>query len=72
MAGILPPPPPGMPVLPPGMAPPPGMPSMGHNSGSIPPEVLAQKSQKWIQKRYGEKQKGGFVDISKQVSQAVC
>ena len=48
---------------------------MGRNSGSMPPEVLAQKSQKWIQmqkKRYGEKRKGGFVDMGKQVSQAVC
>jgi len=37
----------------------------------MPPEVLAQKSQKWIQmqkKRYGEKRKGGFVDMGKQVS----
>lgn len=36
----------------------------------MPPEVLAQKSQKWIQmqrKRYGEKRKGGFVDMGKQV-----
>jgi hypothetical protein len=36
----------------------------------MPPEVLAQKSQKWIQmqrKRYGEKRKGGYVDMGKQV-----
>ncbi len=66
----MPPPPPGMP----GMAPPPGMPSqpgLGEPSSSrMPPEVLAQKSQKWIQmqkKRYGEKRKGGFVDMGKQV-----
>ncbi len=32
--------------------------------------VLAQKSQKWVQmqrKRYGEKRKGGYVDMGKQV-----
>lgn len=32
--------------------------------------AIAQKSQKWIQmqrKRYGEKRKGGFVDMGKQV-----
>jgi hypothetical protein len=32
--------------------------------------VIAQKSQKWMQmqrKRYGEKRKGGFVDMGKQV-----
>ena len=50
------------------MAPPPGL---GEPSSSrMPPEVLAQKSQKWIQmqrKRYGEKRKGGFVDMGKQV-----
>jgi pre-mRNA-processing factor 8 len=36
----------------------------------MPPEVLAQKSQKWIQmqnKRYGERRKGGYIDIGKQV-----
>ena len=35
--------------------------------------VLAQKSQKWIQmqnKRYGEKRKGGYVDMGKQVRSA--
>ena len=59
--------PPGMPPPPPGM-PPPGL---GQASSSrMPPEVLAQKSQKWVQmqkKRYGEKRKGGFVDMGKQV-----
>lgn len=71
----MPPPPPGMPMRPPlGLPmPPPGMPhsGMGQASGSrMPPEMLAQKSQKWIQmqkKRYGEKRKGGFVDMGKQV-----
>lgn len=57
-----------MPPPPPGMPPPP---SMGEASSSrIPPEVLAQKSHKWIQmqnKRYGEKRKGGFIDVGKQV-----
>jgi pre-mRNA-processing factor 8 len=54
--------------------PPPGMPSfMAPNEASssrMPPELLAQKSQKWIQmqkKRYGEKRKGGYVDMGKQV-----
>lgn len=77
--------PPGMPALPPGMPPPPpgmrgmplpppGMPPPGMggeaSSSRMPPEMLAQKSQKWIQmqkKRYGEKRKGGFVDMGKQV-----
>lgn len=61
-------------AVPPGMpAPPPGMPLPGFNQASgsrMPPEVLAQKSQKWVQmqkKRYGEKRKGGFVDMGKQV-----
>ncbi len=57
-----------MPHPPPGMVPTPGL---GEPSSSrMPPEVLAQKSQKWIQmqkKRYGEKRKGGFVDMGKQV-----
>jgi pre-mRNA-processing factor 8 len=47
---------------------------MGRTSVSMPPEVLAHKSQKWIQmqkKRYGEKRKGGFVDMGKQVSRNV-
>ena len=76
----MPPPPPGMPMsLPPGMPPPPpGMPmsSPGQASSSrMPPEVLAQKSQKWVQmqkKRYGEKRKGGFVDMGKQVCARFC
>ena len=32
--------------------------------------AIAQKSQKWVQmqrKRYGEKRKGGYVDMGKQV-----
>jgi pre-mRNA-processing factor 8 len=40
------------------------------SSSKMPPEVLAQKSQKWIQmqnKRYGERRKGGYIDIGKQV-----
>ena len=56
----MPPPPPGMPP-----------PSLGEPSTSrMPPEVLAQKSHKWIQmqnKRYSEKRKGGFIDVGKQV-----
>jgi pre-mRNA-processing factor 8 len=34
------------------------------------PDILAQKSQKWVQmqkRRYGEKRKGGYVDMGKQV-----
>jgi hypothetical protein len=49
------------------MLPPPGVAS----GSKMPPEVLAQKSQKWIQmqnRRYGEKRKGGYVDMGKQVS----
>ena len=72
---FLPPPPPGMPGLPPGMPPPPpGMPSVAPgdpSSSRLPPEVLTIKSQKWIQmqkKRYGQKRKGGYVDMGKQVS----
>ena len=72
----MPPPPPGMPGMPP---PPPGMPpSMASPQAStsrMPPEVLAQKSQKWVQmqkKRYGEKRKGGFVDMGKQVCATFC
>jgi pre-mRNA-processing factor 8 len=60
-------PPPGMPPLPPGM--PPAAPG-GPSSSRLPPEVLSLKSQKWIQmqkKRYGQKRKGGFVDMGKQV-----
>lgn len=69
----MPPPPPGMPAPPPGMPimPPPGMPAQPQASTSkMPREQLAQKSQKWIQmqnKRYGEKRKGGYVDMGKQV-----
>jgi len=36
----------------------------------LPPEVLALKSQKWIQmqkKCYGQKRKGGYIDMGKQV-----
>ena len=51
--------------------PPPGMPPSSEPSGSrLPADVVAQKSQKWIQmqkKRYGEKRKGGFIDMGKQV-----
>jgi hypothetical protein len=72
---FLPPLPPGMPLPPPGMPPPPpGMPpvtSGDPSSSRIPPEVLAVKSQKWIQmqkKRYGQKRKGGYVDMGKQVN----
>jgi pre-mRNA-processing factor 8 len=67
------PPPPGMPSMPPSRfpPPPPGMPSsLPQNNAKMPPENLAQKSQKWIQmqkKRYGEKRKGGYVDMGKQV-----
>jgi pre-mRNA-processing factor 8 len=41
------------------------------SSSKMAPEVLAHKSQKWIQvqnKRYGEKRKAGYIDIGKQVS----
>ena len=62
-----------MPV-PPGMPPPPpGMPFVAQgdpSSSRLPPEVLAVKSQKWIQmqkKRYGQKRRGGYVDMGKQV-----
>ncbi|KAK0464642.1 NUC071 domain-containing protein [Desarmillaria tabescens] len=58
-----PPPPPGF------MPPPPGMNPANQASGSkMPPEVLAQKSMKWKQmqrKRYGEKRRGGYVDMGK-------
>ena len=60
-----------MPVPPPGMPPPPpGMSAIAPLSSRLPPEVLAVKSQKWIQmqkKRYGQKRKGGYVDMGKQV-----
>jgi pre-mRNA-processing factor 8 len=65
-----------MPVPPPGMPhPPPGMPPVAQgdpSSSRLPPEVLALKSQKWIQmqkKRYGLKRKGGYIDMGKQVRQ---
>ena len=74
MSRQLPPPPPGMPAPPPGMPPPPpGLPPPpvgGASSSRMTPEVLAQKSHKWIQmqnKRYGEKRKGGYIDTGKQV-----
>ena len=71
----FPPPPPGMP----GVPPPPGFPvgfnqAPGFNSNlasRMPADVLAHKASKWIQmqkKRYGEKRKGGYVDMGKQVS----
>ena len=61
-----------MPVPPPGMPPPPGLPPIAKDPSSsrLPPDVLAVKSQKWIQmqkKRYGQKRKGGYVDMGKQV-----
>ena len=63
-----------MPMPSPGMPPPPpGMPPIVQgdpSSSRLPPEVLALKSQKWIQmqrKRYGQKRKGGYVDMGKQV-----
>ena len=34
------------------------------------PEMLMQKSQKWVsmqKKRYGEKRKGGYIDMGRQV-----
>jgi hypothetical protein len=40
------------------------------SSSRLSPDMLALKSQKWIQmqkKRYGEKRKGGYVDMGKQV-----
>jgi len=49
---------------------PPSAPSAG-DFPTIPPEVLAQKSSKWVQmqnKRYGEKRKAGYIDTGKQVS----
>ena len=76
MSYSMPLPPPGMVPPPPGMPPPPpGMPHSARPSGSrLPPEVLAQKSQKWIQmqkRRYGEKRTGGYVDMGKQVRRRV-
>jgi len=40
------------------------------STSRLPPEVLSVKSQKWMQmdkKRYGQKRKGGYVDMGKQV-----
>ena len=69
----MPPPPPGMPSQPPGMPTPPGF---GQASSSrMPPEMLAQKSQKWVsmqKRRYGEKRKGGYIDMGKQVCFLCC
>jgi pre-mRNA-processing factor 8 len=45
--------------------------SGGGNGNKMPRDVLAKKSNKWIQmqnKRYSEKRKAGFVDPGKQVS----
>ncbi|KAJ3800917.1 NUC071 domain-containing protein [Lentinula aff. detonsa] len=60
-----------IPPPPPGFMPPPGMvpSSNGASSSKLPPEIIAQKSMKWVQmqkKRYGEKRRGGFVDMGKQ------
>jgi hypothetical protein len=78
--GFLPPPPPGMP--PQASASSSRMPPEGilryflHSLVSnvfASRLVIAQKSQKWVQmqrKRYGEKRKGGYVDMGKQVSGA--
>ena len=68
MSAVFVPPPPGMPPPPPGMPLPPGFTQQA--SSRMPPEMLAQKSQKWVslqKKRYGEKRKGGYVDMGKQV-----
>jgi len=73
MSAAFVPPPPGMPPPPPGMPPPPGF--TQKVSSRMSPEVLAQKSQKWIsmqKKRYGEKRKGGYVDMGKQVCAVLC
>ncbi|KAI9573652.1 NUC071 domain-containing protein [Boletus coccyginus] len=67
MSAAFVPPPPGMPPPPPGMPPPPGFTQKA--SSRMSPEMLAQKSQKWVsmqKKRYGEKRKGGYVDMGKQ------
>lgn len=50
--------------------PPPGLPTQSSGPSTMPPEVLAQKSQKWTQlqnRRYAEKRKQGFIDTGKQV-----
>lgn len=68
MSAAFVPPPPGMPPPPPGMPPQPGFSQKA--SSRMSPEMLAQKSQKWVsmqKKRYGEKRKGGYVDMGKQV-----
>ncbi|KAG1841462.1 hypothetical protein C8R48DRAFT_781371 [Suillus tomentosus] len=57
-------PPLGLPPPPPGMPPPPGF--LQASTSKMPPEVLAQKSQKWVsmqKKRYSEKRKGGTLSI---------
>ncbi|KAF8445728.1 NUC069, PrP8 N-terminal domain-containing protein [Boletus edulis BED1] len=49
------------------MPPPPGF--IQQASSRMLPEMLAQKSQKWVsmqKNRYGEKRKGGYVDKGKQ------
>lgn len=68
MSAVFVQPPPGM------LPPPPGMPPLSgfsqQASTRMPPEMLVQKSQKWVsmqRKRYGEKRKGGYVDMGKQV-----
>ncbi|KAI5985054.1 NUC071 domain-containing protein [Pisolithus albus] len=57
----MPPPPPGMPTP---------LPGFGQDLASrLPPDMLTQKSQKWVamqKRRYGEKRKGGYVDMGKQ------
>ncbi|KAG9043146.1 pre-mRNA-splicing factor 8, partial [Serendipita sp. 407] len=58
--------------FPPGMMQPPGAPTssnQGVGPAMMPPELLAQKSQKWVQlqnRRYAEKRKQGFIDTGKQ------
>jgi pre-mRNA-processing factor 8 len=59
-----------MPSFPPGM-PPPGFGEASASGSRMPKDVLAHKCSKWVQmqnKRYGEKRKGGYVDMGKQVS----
>ena len=60
----FPPPPPGLPI---GFAQVPG--SSATPGSRMTPEALAHKASKWIQmqkKRYGEKRKGGYIDMGKQ------
>ncbi|KAF7291692.1 Pre-mrna-processing-splicing factor 8 [Mycena chlorophos] len=48
---------------------PPSAVTPGASTSKFTPEALAQKSMKWVQmqrKRYGEKRKGGYVDMGKQ------